>query len=216
MGKDTVIYTTGQVHKTYNKSSVSCGKGNRSSRCLSMAFYILKFWVITDCSCLPLILETVPAASIYTFHRNWIQYKWHTSSKNMQERHRVCTAKCWTILYRIIQVSAEYSKSTIALGTVGIASHSIVLCLIIQLGLSPAPCSLCSHHFDMLRSFEAAVGELGPASVPDFNFNSLKEHAVLCCDWATELWIPKKPKYIPMVSWSLAKSESATSLPSTE
>lgn len=73
-------------------------------------------------------------------------------------------------------------KSTIALGTVGIASHSIVLYLIIQLGLPPAQCSLCSYHFDMLRSFEAAVGELGPASVPDFNFNSLKEHAVLCCN----------------------------------
>ena len=34
----------------------------------------------------------------------------------------------------------------------------------------------------MLRSSESAVGELGPASVPNLNFNSLKKHAVLCSE----------------------------------
>lgn len=55
-----------------------------------------------------------------------------------------------------------------------------------QLELSLVRCSLSSYHFDMLRSSASAVGELGPASVPDLKFNSLKKHAVLCSELSNQ------------------------------
>jgi hypothetical protein len=77
-------------------------------------------------------------------------------------------------------------KITIALGSVGIASNS----------MHPvshyALCSLCSYHFDMLRSFESAVGERGPANVPDLNFNSLKKHTVLCSEFSNKIMDSEK------------------------
>lgn len=44
----------------------------------------------------------------------------------------------------------------------------------------------------MLRSFESAVGELGPASVPDLNFNSVKKHTVLCSELSNKIMNSEK------------------------
>lgn len=44
----------------------------------------------------------------------------------------------------------------------------------------------------MLRSFESAMGELGTASVPDLNFNSLKKHTVLCSELSNKIMNSEK------------------------
>lgn len=85
-----------------------------------------------------------------------------------------------------------------------------------QLELSLVRCSLSSYHFDMLRSSASAVGELGPASVPDLKFNSLKKHAVLCSELSNQSMNSEKKKkrlnFIPAATPSLTKLESATHL----
>lgn len=86
-----------------------------------------------------------------------------------------------------------------------------------QLELSLVRCSLSSYHFDMLRSSASAVGELGPASVPDLKFNSLKKHAVLCSELSNQSMNSEEKKkkrlnFIPAATPSLTKLESAAHL----
>ena len=92
---------------------------------------------------------------------------------------KACTEKCCNFLYLTIKISIEYSKSQLPWAPQALPQIPCVPFLIIQLGLSPALHSLSSPHFDMLRSSASVVGELGPVSDPDLNFNSLKKHAVL-------------------------------------
>lgn len=115
-------------------------------------------------------------------------------SNTMQDDlgHRVCRVQRWDILCLTIKISREYAKHHCP----GHCRYCLKLPVpypsLYSLGCLLHLCSLCSYHFDMLRRFDATVSELGPASVPDLNFNSLKKHIVVCTELSDKIMNSEK------------------------